>query len=156
MLENGMQKTRKAFQNGRKMGAKIVKVDRKRGPKIDAKKGSHAWTYLVGQRSVAGSLLRLIISSRLVFRLVFRLVLASFRVLARHVTSRGACIHLSSILRLQTRPVVLLTSCIKVFILSRYRQNCRASLCRQLNARSLKRPMLHTCSGVVSRCEFTG
>ena len=65
------------------------KINRKRGPKIDAKKGSHARTYLVGQRSVAGTILRLIISSRLVFRLVFRLVLASFRVLGRHVTSRG-------------------------------------------------------------------
>ena len=65
------------------------KVNQKRGPKIDAKKGSHARTYLVGRRSVAGTLLRLIISSRLVFRLVFRLVLASFRVLGRLVTSRG-------------------------------------------------------------------
>ena len=61
------------------------KVDRKRGPKIDAKKGSHARTYLVGRRSVAGTLVRLIISSRL----AFRLVLASFRVLGRLVTSRG-------------------------------------------------------------------
>ena len=43
----------------------------------------------MGRRSVAGTLLRLIISSRLVFRLVFRLVLGSFRVLGRHVTSRG-------------------------------------------------------------------
>ena len=65
------------------------RIHKKRGPKIDAKKGSHARTYLVGRRSVAGTLLRLIISSRLVFRLVFRLVLGSFRALGRHVTSRG-------------------------------------------------------------------
>ena len=62
------------------------RIHKKRGPKIDAKKGVACPE---GRRSVAGTLLRLIISSRLVFRLVFRLVLASFRVLGRHVTSRG-------------------------------------------------------------------
>ena len=42
-----------------------------------------------GRRCVAGTLLRLIISSRLVFRLVFRLVLVPFHVSGRLVTFRG-------------------------------------------------------------------
>ena len=65
------------------------KVYRKRGPKIDAKKGANARTRLAGRRCVAATLLRLIISSRLVFRLVFRLVLVPFHVSGRLVTFRG-------------------------------------------------------------------
>ena len=65
------------------------KVNLKRGPKIDAKKGANARTRLAGRRCVAATLLRLIISSRLVFRLVFRLVLVPFHVSGRLVTFRG-------------------------------------------------------------------
>ena len=72
------------------MGAKIQKKSiENEVRKLMQKKRSHARTYLVGRRSGAGTLLRLIISSRLVFRLVFRLVLASFHVSGRLVTSRG-------------------------------------------------------------------
>ena len=70
-------------------GKNLENVYRKRGPKIDAKKGANARTRLAGRRCVAATLLRLIISSRLVFRLVFRLVLAPFHVSGRLVTFRG-------------------------------------------------------------------
>ena len=65
MLEKGMQKTWKVFQNGTQMGAKI---DQKRGPKIDAKKGSHArslWEVRRVGRAAPSRVLN--ISKRLVF-----------------------------------------------------------------------------------------
>ena len=77
MLETGMQKNMKSVpkwsQNGNQ---NQEKAGQKRGPKNDAKKSTHA-------RRV-GAFLRLIISSRL----VFRLVLTSFHVSERLVTPR--------------------------------------------------------------------
>ena len=76
-----MKSVPKWSQNGSPNPENIAK---KRGPKIDAKKGLHARTCLAGRRYVAGTLLRLIICSRL----VFRLVLTSFHVSERLVTPR--------------------------------------------------------------------
>ena len=84
-----MRKKMNSAPKWRQHGSKNQdKVYQKRGPEIDAKKGPHARTRLAGRRYVAGTLLRLIISSRLVFRLVFRLVLASFHVSGSLETSR--------------------------------------------------------------------
>ena len=79
-----MQKTRKVFQNGGKMGAKIEKKPVENEVRKTMRKRAH-----MPGGSVAGAFLRLIISSRLVFRPVFRLVLVPFHVSGRLVTSRN-------------------------------------------------------------------
>ena len=152
----------------------------KTGPKIDAKKEPDAQIRLAGRRYVAGAPLRLIISAFLVFGAPLRLIISAFLVF-RFISSRfssrrgifsrlGASCLLSGIQLCSISAssdaswlllAVLWRLVSSVIIMSMDRQRCPKYRCRKfhyqvLNARSLKRSMLHTCSGVISRCEFKG
>ena len=175
MLEKGMQKTWKVLQNGARMWAGIEK---KLSKTMSEKRCEKEHTCKMGRR--AGAFLRLIISSRLVFRPVFRLVLVSFHVSGRLVTSRnssllpGICFRiifessdaswrLVTVLWRLVYHVCLPRQCTSIVrnVMSMDRQRrqkyrCRKFRYRVLNARSLKRPMLHTSSRLVAGCEFKG
>ena len=127
------------------------KVFKKRGLKIGAKTGTD--TRRVG--CVAGAFLGLnhLFSSRLSSRLgVFSRLGTSCHVSRSRLSCQASVF--VPLLRLRTRLDVLYHRMSGQICLSRQRKNkylkravfgnFKRSLCRQLNARSLKRPMLHT------------
>ena len=177
MLEKGMQKTWKVIQNGANMGAKIKNKSIKNEVRKSMRKRGHMQD---GSAACGGRLLKtkssLLVSSSSRFRLV--LVASSVstsycQVPKRFLMSRNAHFRFNRLLFRQLfvsakvfqRHVTwrLVTSCsCPIFVWLKNENVYKSENVYEgldhlmLIARSLKRPMLHTCSGVISGCEFKG
>ena len=169
MLEKGMPKTWKGLQHGARMGTKIEKKLVKNEVRKTMRKRAHMQD---GSAACGGRLLKTyhLFSSRLSSHLSSRL-----GVFSRLGTSCHVSKFVSSARHLFSYPFwvfgCVLTSCnspltsciiclypVNVSLEAKVKsENVTEGLGHlMLIARSLKRPMLHTCSGVISGCEFKG
>ena len=155
MLEKGMHKSWTVLQNGARTRAEIEKKTVKNEVRKTMRKRAH----MQDGRHVAGAFLRLIISSRLVFRLVLTSLYVSERLVTsrevvfpvRHPSFRPIFASSDPSWHLVASSDVLYHLFLSRLCLVRSKNDYE---CLRPIARSLKRQMLHTSSRLVAGCEF--